>query len=233
MLTGGAAGVVCLLDVDNTLLDNDRFSAALDAQLVQALGEAGRLRYRALYEALRAERGYADYLEPLQHMRREFETDPDLLGMSAYLLDFPFAELVYPGALDALQALGRQGAQPVILSDGDIVFQPRKIRRAGLWDAVSGRVQVTVHKERTLDAVQRAWPARHYVVVDDKPRLLAAIKAAWGRQVTTVFVRQGHYARQGEDASMPPPDVAIAAIAELARLDIAALADRAAHAVHA
>lgn len=220
MPSAAAAGdIVLLLDVDNTLFDNDAFSSALDAQLTQALGAAGRARYRALYEALRVERGYADYLEPLQRMRRDFEHDPDLLRMSAFLLEFPFADLVYPGALQALRTLAGQATQ-VILSDGDLVFQPYKIQRAGLWEAVQGRVLVYVHKERMLDAVQEAWPARHYVMVDDKPRLLAAIKAAWGDRVTTVFVRQGHYARQvGEVSAELPADVTIEHIAELGRLE--------------
>ena len=207
-----------LLDVDNTLLDNDRFSAALDLRLTEALGGEGRTRYRALYETLRQERGYADYLAPLQRMRRDFEDDPDLLGMSAFLLDYPFADLVYPGVEDALRAMASMGTT-VILSDGDIVFQPRKIRRSGLWDAVQGRVLVYVHKERMLDAVQEAWPARHYVMVDDKPRLLAAIKAMLGERVTTVFVRQGHYAMEAAGPAPAAPDVTIERIADLARVD--------------
>jgi FMN phosphatase YigB (HAD superfamily) len=223
MLSDEVAGdVVFLLDVDNTLLDSDRFSAALDAKLTDALGDAGRLRYRELYEALRKEHGYADYLAPLQRMRRDFEDDPDLLGMSGFLLDFPFAELVYPGVDAALQAIAPRGTA-VILSDGDIVFQPRKIRRAGLWDAVQGRVLVYVHKERMLDAVQQAWPACHYVMVDDKPRLLAAIKHVLGARVTTVFVRQGHYALEPLAADLPPPDISIERIADLARIELPAL----------
>ena len=205
MLSDSAAGeVVFLLDVDNTLLDNDRFSAALDAKLAEALGETGRLRYRELYETLRQEQGYADYLLPLQRMRRDFEDDPDLLGMSDFLLDFPFADLVYPGVAAMLRLVGTRGTT-VILSDGDIVFQPRKIRRSGLWEAVQGRVLVYVHKERMLDAVQQAWPARHYVMVDDKPRVLAAIKSVLGERVTTVFVRQGHYAFEAGAATHATP----------------------------
>lgn len=212
--------VVYLLDVDNTLLDNDRFSAALDARLTLAFGEAGRLRYRKLYETIRDRQGYADYLEPLQCMRQPFEADPELLGLSAFLLDFPFDELVYPGTFAALAAISTRGT-PVIFSDGDMVFQPRKIRRSGLWDAVQGRVLVAVHKQRTLDAVQEAYPAPHYVMVDDKPFLLAAIKAELGERVTTVFVRQGHYARDGIERGAPAADVMLASIAELADLDMA------------
>jgi FMN phosphatase YigB (HAD superfamily) len=212
-------GVVYLLDVDNTLLDNDRFSAALDARLAQAFGEPGRRRYRTLYETIRDRQGYADYLEPLQCMRQPFESDPELLGLSTFLLDFPFDELVYPGTFAALAAISTRGT-PVVLSDGDMVFQPRKIRRSGLWDAVQGRVLVTVHKQRTLDAVQEAYPASHYVLVDDKPFLLAEIKAELGNRVTTVFVSQGHYAREGIERRAPAADVMLASIAELAGLDI-------------
>ena len=207
--------VVYLLDVDNTLLDNDRFSAALDARLAQAFGEAGRLRYRKLYETLRDRHGYADYLAPLQGMRQPLDADPELLGLSAFLLDFAFDELVYPGAFAALAAISTR-ATAVILSDGDMVFQPRKIRRSGFWDAVQGRVLLAVHKQRTLDAVQEAYPALHYVMVDDKPFLLAEIKAALGDRVTTVFVRQGHYAREGMERNAPTADVMLASIAELA-----------------
>jgi FMN phosphatase YigB (HAD superfamily) len=211
--------LVYLLDVDNTLLDNDRFSAALDARLMQSFGEVGRLRYRKLYETIRDRQGYADYLEPVQCMRQPFEADPELLGLSSFLLGFPFDQLVYPGALAALAAISTRGTA-VILSDGDMVFQPLKIRRSGLWDAVQGRVLVTVHKQRTLDAVQEAYPASHYVMVDDKPFLLAEIKAVLGDRVTTVFVQQGHYARAGMERTAPAADVMLASIAELADLEI-------------
>ena len=207
--------LVFLLDVDNTLLDNDRFSVDLDARLTQALGPAGQQRYRALYQTLRVQRGYADYLEPLQQMRLDFEGDPDLLQLSAFLLDYPFADLLSPGALGAIAHLRTLGV-PVILSDGDIVFQPRKLQQSGQWDAVQGRELVYLHKEHRLDAVQEAYPAQHYVMVDDKARLLAAIKTELGARVTTVFVRQGHYAVEaGVDALQPPPDIIIACIGDL------------------
>jgi hypothetical protein len=208
--------LVVLLDVDNTLLDNDRFSADLDARLVQALGEDGRVRYRELYERLRDGRGYADYLAPLQLLRRGFADDPDLLQLSAFLLDYPFAELVYPRVAETLAHLQRF-ATVAILSDGDMVFQPRKIRRAGLWEAVQGRVLVTLHKEHELDSVRHHLPARHYVMVDDKPRLLDAVKAELGADVTTVFVRQGHYASDADaDAAAHPPDLRLDRVSDLA-----------------
>ncbi|MGN6514079.1 MAG: HAD family hydrolase [Lysobacteraceae bacterium] len=220
MLSGDAAGeVVFLLDVDNTLLDNDRFSADLDVALERALGEPGRARYRAAYEALRAAHGYADYLGALQALRGQGLADgPALLRLGEFLLDYPFGELVFPGSMEAIAHVATLGV-PVILSDGDLVFQPRKIRRSGLWNAVRGRVLLSVHKERMLDAVQDAYPARHYVVVDDKPRVLQAIKDALGARVTTVFVHQGHYAREADLEHLQPPDLSLAHIGELVGLD--------------
>jgi FMN phosphatase YigB (HAD superfamily) len=206
---------VFLLDVDNTLLDNDRFSADLDARLERDFGLAQRIRYRDIYAALRDELGYADYLGAMQVFRAGLDDDTDLLQMSAFLLNYPFAERVYPRALETIAHLHSLGT-PVVLSDGDIVFQPRKIQRSGLWDAVQGRVLVYLHKERMLDAMQRRFPARHYVMVDDKPHLLAAMKAAMGDRLTTVFVQQGHYASDAVgDCIDPAPDITIARIADL------------------
>lgn len=209
-----------LLDVDDTLLDNDRFGADLAARLERDFGADGRDRYQAIYEARRDESGFADYLGALQAFRDGNEREDRLLRMSGFLLDYPFAERLYPHALDAiahLRTLGTVG----ILSDGDIVFQPRKIHRSGLWDAVDGKVLVYVHKERSLDDMQRHFPAMHYVMVDDKPKLLAAMKRALGDRLTTVFVRQGHYAAAGDNASItPPPDHSIAHIGELCGLSL-------------
>ena len=206
---------IFLLDVDNTLLDNDRFSADLDARLERDFGLAQRIRYRDIYAALRDQLGYADYLGAMQVFRAGLDDDTDLLQMSAFLLNYPFAERVYPRALETIAHLHSLGT-PVVLSDGDIVFQPRKIQRSGLWDAVQGRVLVYLHKERMLDAMQRRFPARHYVMVDDKPQLLAAMKAAMGDRLTTVFVQQGHYAMDAiGDCIDPEPDITIARIADL------------------
>jgi FMN phosphatase YigB (HAD superfamily) len=220
MLIGDAAGeVVFLLDVDNTLLDNDRFSQDLDAALEHAVGVAGRERYRAAYEALRATHGYADYLGALQALRADdLVDDPALMRLSDFLLDYPFEQCVFPGVAGALAHIETLGV-PVILSDGDLVFQPRKIRRSGLWDAVLGRVLLSVHKERMLDAVQHAYPARHYVVVDDKPAVLQAVKERLGARVTTVFVHQGHYAQEADLEHLQPPDLSLAHIGELVGLD--------------
>jgi len=214
--------IVFLLDVDNTLLDNDRFKADLDARLLRDFGEAGRVRYWAFYESERIRLGYADYLAALQAFREGLDDDPDLLQMSAFMLDYAFTERFYPGALEAIAHLRTRGT-PVVLSDGDIVFQPRKVQRSGIWDAVGGRVLIYLHKEHMLDAVQRRFPARHYVMVDDKPKLLAAMKTVMGERLTTVFVRQGHYASDAANhASTPAPDMVIEHIAALTGIDLQA-----------
>lgn len=214
---------VFLFDVDNTLLDNDRVRADLAAHLSAEFGRAAADRYWAILEDLRLELGYVDYLGALQRYRLEALHDPQLLRMSAFLIDYPFADRVYPGALDAL-AHARRSGPTVILSDGDVVFQPRKVQRSGLWHAVEGRVLIYIHKELMLDDLQRSHPARHYVMVDDKLRILTAMKAVLGDRLTTVFVRQGHYAfEQAVVDALPPADLTIEAIGDLARHDLAAL----------
>lgn len=203
---------VFLLDVDDTLLDNDRFSADLGAHLAQVFGDAERDRYEAIHARLRSETGYADYLGALQLFRRGLDGHPGLLGMSAYLLEYPFADRLYPHALEVIAHLRTLGTA-VVLSDGDIVFQPRKIQRSGIGAAVDGRVLVYLHKERMLDQMQRNYPASHHVFVDDKPGLLAAIKSRLGDRATTVLVRQGHYANAPDAASAdPPPDLTLPSI---------------------
>ncbi|MDR3416657.1 MAG: hypothetical protein P4L83_10760 [Nevskia sp.] len=210
-----AGGAVFLLDVDNTLLDNDRFGADLGTRLKQDFGAAGHDRYWAHYTKLRDELGYADYLGALQLFRSGLDDDPKLLRMSAFLLDYPFTERLYPRALETIAHLHTLGL-PVVLSDGDVVFQPRKVQRSGIWDAVAGRVQIHVHKQRALEAVQRRYPAAHYVMVDDKPQLLAATKRILGARLTTVFVRQGHYALESAGTAIDPePDLSIGRIGEL------------------
>ncbi len=215
---------VFLLDVDNTLLDNDRIVADLHGHLVNAFGAASAERYWAIFEALRVELGYADYLGALQRYRADVEASGDadhrLLSMSGFLVDYPFAERLYPHALDVVARLGRIGPT-VVLSDGDVVFQPRKVQRSGLWDAVQGRVLIYVHKEKMLDAVERLHPARRYVMVDDKLRVLAAMKSVWRERVMTVFPRQGHYATDLANlARYPAADHSIAGIGELLDADL-------------
>jgi FMN phosphatase YigB (HAD superfamily) len=212
-----AAAVVFLLDVDNTLLDNDRFGADLGATLEAAFGAAERERYWTIYEELRRESGVADYLGALQRFRVGLDNDPSLLQMSSYLLDYPFAERLYPHALETVAHLRTLGPT-AILSDGDVVFQPRKIQRAGLWAALRGEVLIYVHKQQMLVAMQQRYPAAHYVMVDDKPQVLAAMKQHLGRKLTTVFVRQGHYAAASAGATVEPaPDLTIACIGDLRR----------------
>lgn len=207
--------VVFLIDCDNTLLDNDGLEADLRDRFTRDFGTAGWDRYRAIFVALRAEVGYSDYLGALQRYRHEAVSDTRLLPMGSFLLDYPFASRLYPGALDVLQHLGGLGTT-AILSDGDVVLQPRKIERSGLWAAVGGRVLISIHKEQLLDDVAARYPARHYVVVDDKLRLLTAIKQIWRERVTTVFPRQGHYAHDSAVlATNPPADVTVECIAEL------------------
>ena len=207
--------VVFLLDVDNTLLDNDRFAMDLGERLQQSFGASETKRYWAIFGRLREELGLADYLGSLQAFRTGLDDHPDLLAMSEFLLEYPFAARLFPRALDAVAHLGELG-RPVVLSDGDIVFQPRKIQRSGIWDAVQGRVMIYVHKERVLDQMQQRYPANHYVMVDDKPNLLAAMKSTMKNRLTTVFVRQGHYARAAEsDSVQPAPDMAIERIEDL------------------
>ncbi len=207
--------VTFLLDVDNTLLDNDAVQADLSDHLERQFGRLQRDRYWSIFEALRDELGYADYLGTLQRYRLEVPDDPKLLRMSSFLVDYPFADRLYPGTLSAI-ARCRGFAPVVILSDGDVVFQPRKIERSGLWNAVGGQVLIYVHKELMLDAVARRYPARHYVMVDDKLRILSAMKREWGPRLTTVFVRQGHYALDARyTAGYPAPDVIIERIGDL------------------
>ncbi len=212
--------VVFLLDVDNTLLDNDRVVADLMRHLDRQVGKDCRERYFTIFEELRAELGYADYLGALQRYRVEHPRDLQLLAISHYLVNYPFANRLFPSALDVVDRFKQWGAA-VILSDGDVVFQPHKIERSGLLEAVEGNVLIYVHKECELDDVERRYPATRYVLVDDKLRILTAIKQAWGRRVTTVFPRQGHYAEDPQAlATYPPADISIERIGELRDYDL-------------
>jgi len=206
--------VVFLLDVDNTLLDNDRVTADLEQYLIKEVGPERETRYWTIFEELRRELGYADYLGALQRYRVENPREPHLLAISRYLINYPFADRLFPGALEVIAHLSQWGPT-VILSDGDVVFQPRKVDRSGIWDAVQTRVLIYVHKERELDDVERRYPARHYVLIDDKVRILAAVKKVWGNRLTTVFPRQGHYAIDPDISKYPAPDITVERIAEL------------------
>ena len=223
--------VAFLLDVDNTLLDNDRVAADLRRHLEREVGHERQERYWAIFEELRGELGYADYLGALQRYRVEHPRDPHVVTVSAFLIDYPFANRLYPNSLDVLERF-RAWGPTVILSDGDAVFQPRKVERAGLAEAVDGNVLIYIHKERELDDVERRYPAEHYVLVDDKLRVLTAVKQVWGGRVTTVFPRQGHYARDPEAlAAYPPADIGVERIGDLLEHDLPSLLARAARPV--
>jgi FMN phosphatase YigB (HAD superfamily) len=214
---------VFLFDVDNTLLDNDRVIGDLRRYLEREVGRERADRYWAIFEGLRAELGYADYLGALQRYRVECPYDSHLLTVSTYLVNYPFANRLFPNSLDVIEHCKRWGPV-VILSDGDVVFQPRKVERSGLFEAVEGNILIYVHKELELADVERRYPAEHYVMVDDKLRILAAMKQAWGRRVTTVFPRQGHYALDpAESAKYPPADVTVERIGDLVNYDLPAL----------
>ena len=215
--------IVFLFDVDNTMLDNDRVQDDLRNHLEREFGADTRDRYWAIFEEMRAEFGYTDYLGALQRYRLEDLCDPRLLMMSFFLVDYPFANRLYPGSLDALEHVRPWGA-PVILSDGDVVFQPRKVQRSGLWEATQGRVLIYVHKEQMLDDVELRYPARHYVMVDDKLRILTAMKRIWGSRLTTVWPRQGHYALDPQAiVTYPPADITLERIGDLVNYDLPAL----------
>ena len=214
------ADTVYLFDIDNTLLDNDPVTEDLRSHLRTELGEDAEKRYRVLFEEVRQELGYADYLGALQRYRMEHPYDHRLPKISAFLLNYPFEKRLYPGALEVLAYFSTRGTV-AILTDGDVVFQPHKIACSGISDAVDGRVMIYIHKEQELDDVERQYPARHYVLVDDKVRILAEVKEKWGPRVTTVFPRQGHYALDAElVAQYPPADYTVEQISALRGVDL-------------
>jgi FMN phosphatase YigB (HAD superfamily) len=212
--------VVFLVDVDNTLLNNDRIVSDMMAYLVDTIGRERGARYWRIFEQLRSELGYADYLGALQRYRIAEPRDVHLLELSSYLVDYPFADRLYADALAAIEHLGKWGPV-VVLTDGDVVFQPRKVGRSGITAAVDGRVLIYIHKEVMLDDIEARYPADHYVMFDDKVRILAAMQARWGLRLTTVFVRQGHYA---EDAKLlaqyPEADISLASIGDILTQDL-------------
>ena len=211
--------IVFLVDVDNTLLNNDGVQQDLKDHLERAYGREARDRYWRILEDLFSELGYRDYLGALQRFRAEHPLEVELVSMSAYLINYPFAGRLYPSALKVLRRLKGLGPT-VILSDGDVVFQPHKVERAGVSDAVDGRVLIYIHKEEALDDVERRFPAEHYVLIDDKLRILTAVKRFWGDRVTTVFARQGSYARDPQTGALPPADVMIERIGDLLSFDL-------------
>lgn len=212
--------LVFLVDVDNTLVDNDGIQQDLKDHLERTYGLAARERYWRILEDLFVELGYRDYIGALQRFRVEHPREVELLSMSSFLMDYPFADRLYPGALEVLKRLRGLGPT-VILSDGDVVFQPRKVEHAGIANVVDGHVLIYIHKEESLDDVERRYPAEHYVLVDDKLRILDAVKQIWGERVTTVFPRQGQYAHDAKLLSaLPPADVTIERIGDLLHYDL-------------
>jgi FMN phosphatase YigB (HAD superfamily) len=211
---------VFFFDVDNTLIDNDRIAEDLKRHLRNKVGDGSALRYWEIFEQLRTELGYADYLGALQRYRIERPRDPKLLEASYFMINYPFANRLFPESLDAVEYVRREG-HAAILSDGDVVFQPRKVDRSGLYDTFEGHVLIYIHKELQLDDVEEKYPAAHYVMIDDKVRLLTAIKQHWGGRVTTVFPRQGHYALDAAlVAQFPKPDITIERIGELQKYSL-------------
>ena len=218
--TDASPRTVFLFDVDNTLVDNDRVAEDLQRHLRKKVGETCAQRYWEIFEQLRSKLGYADYLGALQRYRIERPRDPKLLEVSYFIVNYPFANRLFPESLDAVAHAQRLG-QAVILSDGDVVFQPRKVDRSGLYDDFEGHVLIYVHKEMELADVEEKYPASHYVMIDDKVRLLAAVKQHWGARVTTVFPRQGHYALDAAlVAQYPRPDITIERIGELQKYSL-------------
>jgi hypothetical protein len=217
------AKAVFFFDVDNTLLDNDRVIADLRRHLQSEVGAERAEHYWTIFEQLRTELGYADYLGALQRYRCEYPRDLKLLTVSRFLVNYPFANRLFPNSLDAIEHAKGRGAA-VLLTDGDVVFQPRKVDCSGLDEAVENQVLVYVHKELELDDVEQRFPANHYVLVDDKLRILTEVKKIWGPRVTTVFVRQGHYALDpAVIAKYPPADVSIERIGDFVKLDLGKL----------
>lgn len=217
--------IVFLFDVDNTLLDNDRVEMDLRRHLESEFGAESKDRYFAILEELRTELGYADYLGALQRYRLEKQCDHRLLMMSSFLINYPFVDRLYPKAMEVLEHVKAWG-ETVILSDGDVVFQPRKVQRSGLWDAVEGRVLIYIHKEQMLADVEKRYPAKQYIMVDDKLRILAAMKRSWGNRLTTVFPRQGHYALDQRNVdAYPRAQITVERIGDLMHYNLASFLD--------
>jgi FMN phosphatase YigB (HAD superfamily) len=204
-------------------MDNDRVQSDLREHMEKEFGAEARDRYWSIYNELFEQLGYADYLGALQRYRIDAMNDPKLLLMAGWLMNYRFADRLYPGALDVIKHL-RQWGKVVVLSDGDVVFQPRKVEYSGLWDAVDGNVLIYIHKETMLEQIEVAYPARHYVMIDDKVRILAAMKKGWGDRLTTVFPRQGHYAFADDVASFTTPDLTVDGIGDLLNYDLSAFA---------
>jgi hypothetical protein len=214
------ADTVFLFDVDNTLLDNDRVTKDLRKFLDKSVGTELSSSYWKIFEELRSELGYADYLGALQRYRVKHHFDSNIVAVSTYLVNYPFANRLFPNSLDVIEKCAALGTV-VILTDGDVVFQPRKIERSGLYEAFNGNILIYIHKETEIEGIEESYPAKHYVLVDDKVRILSAVKEIWKDKVTTVFPRQGHYALDKETvAKYSTPDITVERIGDLLTTDI-------------
>jgi len=214
------APVVFLVDVDDTLLENDRIQNDLKLHIEREFGARCRDQFWAIQQELFNQLGYRDYLGALQRFRVEHPYEPHLVTAANFLVDYPFANRLYPGALDVLERFKKWG-RTVILTDGDMVYQPRKVQRSGIFEAVDGHVLIYIHKEEALKDVERRYPAEHYVLVDDKLRILTAVKQAWGNRVTTVFPRQGEFALNPATlAAYPPAEFTVERISDLLSYDL-------------
>jgi len=210
---------VFLFDVDNTLLDNDRVTKDLRRFLDKEVGQERSSSYWAIFEELRSELGYADYLGALQRYRIKHHFNANIIAVSTFMVNYPFANRLFPNSLDVLEKCSESGTV-VILTDGDVVFQPRKIERSGLYEAVGGKILIYIHKETELEDIERRYPAERYILVDDKVRILSSMKESWGDRLTTVFPRQGHYALDAETvAKYPTPDYTVERIGQVMDID--------------
>lgn len=219
--------VICLLDFDNTLIDNDRIVADLLSYLQHEVGDTCRRRYWEIFEELRAKFDYTDYLGALQRFRDEHPHDPHLVSLSLFLLNYRFDKVLFPDTLRVVEHVNKW-SRPVILADGDVLLQSHKLARSGVYDAVEKRVLICIHKENELDMVLERYPADHYVMVDDKLRILTAMKEKWGDRLTTVFPRQGHYALDPDIlGKYPAADVTIESVGELLQHDLMSLTNSA------
>ncbi len=219
----GSEHVVFLFDVDNTLIDNDRIVADMMRHLERDIGREHAQLYWQYFEQLRTELGYADYLGALQRYRINHPRDFKIIAVSYFLMNYYFANRLFPCSLDVIEKYKQEG-ETAILSDGDMIFQPLKIERSGLREAVDEKVMIYIHKEQELDDVKLRYPAGHYVLIDDKVRILDAVKKALGARVTTIFPRQGHYAADAQEvAKYRTPDVTVDRIEQLRDYDLARL----------
>ena len=211
--------LVFLIDLDNTILDNDGVKQDIEAKMLEILGERLAERFWHYYEAVRKDLDYIDFFETMMRLRDENPTDAAVVDeATGTLMDWDFCPRLYPRAIETVLHLKSLGL-PLVLSDGDPVFQPMKIHQCGVTQAVDGRVLIFVHKERFLPAVQARFRAERYVLIDDKPGILMRSKAALGDRLTTVHVLQGKYATDPKLAVDYTPDIVVPNFSDLLTYD--------------